>query len=72
MVYDTGNTLDAKVADVIENGSWHWPTARSEAFVQIQAALCGDVTPNIEQADEILWTAASSGQFTIHSAWSKI
>jgi len=71
VVYEIGLPLDAKVADVIENGPWHWSDARSEALIQIQAASCGVVTPNIEQADKILWTA-SSGQFTKHSLWSKI
>jgi hypothetical protein len=41
IVYDSGIGIDAKLADVLQNGNWIWPPARSKALVNIQSQLPG-------------------------------
>lgn len=54
-------SLTVKVFDVIVNGAWYWPAARSEDLVLIESALCG-IQPNVEQSD-FIWVPFSSGEF---------
>lgn len=57
-VYALVNT--AEVPDVILNPDWHWPHARSDVSVAIQAALCGKIPPNSPVDDKVLGTASST------------
>jgi hypothetical protein len=46
-MYDAGHSIGPKLSSIIRDGSWFWPTARSEVLVEIQSwlreVILGDV-----------------------------
>jgi len=38
-LYDAGHSIGPKLSSIIRDGSWFWPTARSEVLVEIQSRL---------------------------------
>jgi len=59
-VYDAGHGIGPKLDSIIKNGSWYWPSARSDAIVAIQRRL-----PEVELGglDQAIWDS-KSGQFS--------
>lgn len=58
--YDSGISLNKKVATVTEHSSWKWPSARSDNLVAIQASICDQVfVPS--QNDKVIWTLTVNG-----------
>lgn len=53
VVYDAAIPMDAKVSEVIQNGEWHWPAARSDDLVAIQSAIIDVVVPSIALCDQL-------------------
>lgn len=57
---------NSKVSAVIDDSNWKSPSARSNALVEIQAALCSNqLKPNPSQSNLVIWTPSANGEFTI-------
>jgi hypothetical protein len=51
-VYDASSAIGPKLSSIIR-GDWYWPSARSEALVEIQSRL---PETKLEEIDQVVWT----------------
>jgi len=67
-IYDFGFSIDAKLLNIIRNGERFWPSARSEAIVEIQGSL-----PNIPFGgyDLPVWESRN-GKYSCAETWEKL
>jgi hypothetical protein len=68
IVYDSGISIDAKLADVLQNDNWIWPPARSEALVDIQSQLPG-ITIG---ADDVPVWKSIRGIYSCSETWNSL
>lgn len=62
----TGLPWNARVAEVISGGQWHFPEG-AENLHQLWDAINNQ--PQVMESDTVSWNHTSSGLFTISSAW---
>jgi hypothetical protein len=46
-LYDAGPSIGPKLSSIIGSGNWYWPSARTEAIVDIKSSL-----PEIELGED--------------------
>jgi len=51
-VYDASSAIGPKLSSIIR-GDWYWPSARSEALVEIQSRL---PETKLEEINQVVWT----------------
>lgn len=58
--------MHARVAAVIMDSNWRWPSARSDDLVTIKTAFGSEpMQPASDKPDIVKWTLNSNGKFTI-------
>jgi hypothetical protein len=67
-VYDAGYGIGPKLDSIIKNGSWYWPSARSNAIVAVQSRLS---EVELGGLDQVIWDS-KSGQFSSVETWEKL
>lgn len=50
---------------------WNWPNARLDNMLAVQAALCGQFSPNLEE-DEVVWVPSNASKFVVGATWNYI
>jgi len=70
MIYDSGLSRHAKVAEVISEGSWKWPPARSFALLDLFASTPSSFKPDVASEDRLVWEDDARGLFSIRRAWN--
>jgi hypothetical protein len=48
-MYDAGHSIGPKLSSFIRDGSWFWPTTRSEVLVEIQSRLPEVILGEVDQ-----------------------
>jgi hypothetical protein len=68
VVYDSCLTLESKPSSIILHGEWFWPSARSDALVDIQVQL-----PEIGLGgiDTPIWDSRR-GTYSFSETWDKL
>jgi hypothetical protein len=68
VVYDSGLSLESKLSSIILHGEWFWPSARSDALVDIQVQL-----PEIGLGgiDTPIWDSRR-GTYSCSETWDKL
>jgi hypothetical protein len=68
----TGLSLHARLTDVIKNGKWFWPSARSDELVEIQGAICGTMIPDTLNWNRAVWELTPDGNLSTRSGWDHL
>jgi len=68
IVYDSGFSLNTKLAAVIKNGNWFWAIARSNSLVDIQSQLHEVALGYIDEPV----SDSRNGKYTCVETWGKL
>lgn len=68
LVRDRDQALKAKVASIIDQGSWSWPNQRN-MVMQIIWHTPDKFLSSPSNCDRVVWTLAADGVFSVKSAW---
>ena len=62
VAYDAAIPLDAKVADIIVNGEWQWPSANSPDLIELRAHMHVVAAP-LGSHDTVIWSPSPHGKY---------
>lgn len=71
LILESGISLDAKLSIVIQDSDWLWPATRSKDMKEIQARLCGQITPSLV-AVQVKRLPSKLGIFNVEATWQRI
>ena len=60
---------NARVASIINNGTWVWPHANSTYMLALMQSILENMVPNISSKDQVRWKPSVSGYFSTSTAW---
>lgn len=68
VLFASGLPLTVKLSEVIADGVWTWPHARSLEMIDLQVSF-SHITP-LNDPDSILWIPTKSASFHLGATWN--
>ena len=72
IIYDSALARHARVASIISDGQWVWPTANSPDLLILKQAITDSMVPQPSISDEVFWSPSGPGKFSTKTAWQAL